>query len=59
MEKKTVGSYIFKVNIVGDEATGKTAIMSRADKGVFSETYIPTIGIDLFFKNYSTIKFVY
>ena len=59
MEKKKVGSYIFKVNIVGDEGTEKTAIMSRADKGVFSETYIPTIEIDLFFKNYSTIEFAY
>ena len=56
MEKEEVKDYIFRVHLYGNSGTGKTSIMNRVCGGTFDERYIPTIGIDFYFKNYDASK---
>lgn len=39
-------AFLFKVIVVGDAATGKTAVTMRWATGTFSESYRMTIGVD-------------
>ncbi|MFQ6126192.1 MAG: Rab family GTPase [Candidatus Heimdallarchaeota archaeon] len=43
--------YEFKTISLGKEAVGKTSLIRRFAVGQFSETYIPTLGVDFFVKN--------
>ncbi len=37
----------FKVVIAGDSSVGKTSIVQRIDKGIFLESYSPTVGTNI------------
>ena len=43
---------ICKVIIIGDSGTGKSSIMLRTCDDTFSESYLPTIGVDFKIKKY-------
>ena len=36
----------FKIILVGDSSVGKTCIVNRASRNVFSDIYVPSIGVD-------------
>ena len=40
----------FKIVIVGERGVGKTSLLMRYDRGVFSKTFAVTIGIESFYK---------
>ena len=42
--------YLFKLLITGDQATGKTCLMSQFVNDNFLERYVSTIGVDFMFK---------
>ncbi len=42
--------YLYKILVVGDIGTGKTAIIRRTVEGQFSESYKTTIGVDFALK---------
>ncbi|XP_053387969.1 ras-related protein ORAB-1-like isoform X1 [Mercenaria mercenaria] len=52
--------YMFKVLVIGDEGTGKTALLNRYAVNTFTEAYISTVGVDFRIKsakcNGKTIK---
>ncbi|XP_053387349.1 uncharacterized protein LOC128551060 [Mercenaria mercenaria] len=43
--------YQFKVLVIGDEATGKTALLNRYAENSFTEVYVSTIGVDFRIKS--------
>ena len=45
MEKKAY-DFLFKLLLIGDSGVGKTSLMLSYTEGVFSSSYISTIGID-------------
>ncbi len=38
--------YIFRILFVGDDSVGKTSLLQRYVEDIFSDIYMPTIGID-------------
>ena len=42
--------YLFKVVVIGDAGVGKTCVVKRYCDGGFSDTGIPTIGVDFSIK---------
>ncbi|XP_053387970.1 uncharacterized protein LOC128551245 [Mercenaria mercenaria] len=42
--------YVFKVLIIGEVASGKTALLDRYAENSFTDAYIPTIGVDFVVK---------
>lgn len=44
-------SYIFKIILIGDSNCGKTSLINRYVKNLFSNNYICTIGVDFMMKN--------
>ncbi|MHA1582024.1 MAG: GTP-binding protein [Candidatus Baldrarchaeia archaeon] len=43
--------YLFKVIVVGDAGVGKTSLTIRFAHGYFIDSYLMTIGVDLYTKN--------
>ena len=41
-----MGDKVVKILIMGDSGVGKTCLLLRFSEDVFSESHIPTIGID-------------
>jgi Ras-related protein Rab-1A len=46
--------YKFKILIIGDPVVGKTTILEKYARNQYKSEYLPTIGVDVFYK---TIKF--
>lgn len=42
---------IFKIILVGDSRVGKSSILSQFDRSSFSDSYLPTIGVDFLIKS--------
>ena len=38
--------YLFKVLVIGNSSVGKSSMMLRFSDGVFSDSFLPTIGVD-------------
>lgn len=38
--------YIFKILLVGDSGIGKSSLMLRYHDDIFTESFLPTIGVD-------------
>lgn len=38
--------YLFKLLLIGDSAVGKSSLLLRFSDGTFSESFLPTIGVD-------------
>ena len=49
-EQQQSYDYLFKLLIIGDQATGKSCLLRRFVQDVFSEEYVATIGIDFMIK---------
>ncbi|CAL1540160.1 unnamed protein product [Lymnaea stagnalis] len=47
-------SYLFKIIIVGTESVGKTCFLKRFIDQTFSDSYLPTIGVDFCTKTFRT-----
>ena len=43
--------YIFKCLLIGNSGVGKSSLMYRLCEETFTETFIPTIGVDFKIKN--------
>ncbi len=44
------GKFTFKIVIVGDAAVGKTSLVRGFIKEKFSTEYLPTLGVDIYYK---------
>ena len=42
---------MLRLLIVGNSSVGKTCLLRRFSEGAYSETFIPTVGIDFAVKN--------
>lgn len=38
--------YIFKILLIGNSAVGKSSLLMRFAEDIFSDTFLPTIGVD-------------
>lgn len=38
--------YLFKMLVIGNSSAGKSSMLLRFSDGVFSESFLPTIGVD-------------
>ena len=38
--------YLFKILLIGDSAVGKSSILLRFSDNIFTESFLPTIGVD-------------
>jgi GTPase SAR1 family protein len=41
-----MGEKVVKILVMGDSGVGKTCLLLRFSEDVFSESHVPTIGID-------------
>ncbi|MHA1409958.1 MAG: GTP-binding protein [Candidatus Odinarchaeia archaeon] len=52
MSEKTPLKFVFKVIVVGDGAVGKTCLTLTFVKKEFKSEYIPTLGVDIYTKDF-------
>ena len=38
--------YVFKILLIGNSAVGKSSLLLRFAEDIFSENFLPTIGVD-------------
>lgn len=38
--------YVFKILLIGDSAVGKSSLLLRFAEDIFSDSFLPTIGVD-------------
>lgn len=38
--------FVFKILLIGDSAVGKSSLLMRFSDNVFTESFLPTIGVD-------------
>ncbi len=43
---QTEYDYIFKILLIGNSAVGKSSLLMRFAEDIFTDTFLPTIGVD-------------
>ena len=43
---QTEYDYLFKILLIGNSAVGKSSLLMRFAEDIFSENFLPTIGVD-------------
>ena len=43
---QTEYDYVFKILLIGNSAVGKSSLLMRFAEDIFSENFLPTIGVD-------------
>lgn len=44
--------FLFKLLLIGNSAVGKSSLLLRFSDNIFNESFLPTIGLYLFYLNY-------
>jgi len=52
-DEKPEASYVFKIALLGDEATGKTSLINKFVQNKFEQDYKPTLGASILTKKIS------
>ena len=50
--------YLFKMLVIGNSSVGKSSMLLRFSDGVFSESFLPTIGVDFKIRTFELGKSV-
>jgi Ras-related protein Rab-1A len=50
--------YLFKLLVIGNSSVGKSSMLLRFSDGVFSDSFLPTIGVDFKIRTFELGKSV-